>query len=62
MSKFIDMLTERIDIFGQSTQLNVNGKSQYTSKIGALFSLITVALSVGYGMTLLLKTISRSDP
>ncbi len=52
----------KIDVYGLKVGINFKGKSTVTTKLGALTTLLTVGLSVGYLWTLISKLLHREDP
>jgi hypothetical protein len=49
-------------MFGTKVGINFKRRSTVTSKLGALITLLTVGLGVGYLYTLILKLYTKDDP
>jgi hypothetical protein len=49
-------------MFGIKVGINFKGRSTVTSKLGALITLLTVGLGVGYLYTLILRLYNKDDP
>jgi hypothetical protein len=62
MEKVVDRLSEKVDVFGLSPSLNVAGKGTYSTKIGALMSLVSLGLSLAYGISCAARLFFKRDP
>jgi hypothetical protein len=49
-------------MFGTKIEINFKGRSTVTTKLGALITLLTVGLGVGYLYTLIIRLWQRKDP
>jgi hypothetical protein len=48
-------------MFGTQIGINFKGRSTVTSKLGALVTLLTVGLGVGYLITLIIRLYHKTD-
>jgi hypothetical protein len=49
-------------MFGSQVNINFKGKQTVTTKLGSLFTLVTVGLGFAYFGTLVSKLLNRTDP
>jgi hypothetical protein len=60
--EILNEASAKIDMFGLKVGINFKGRSTVTTKLGALITLLTVGLSVGYLLTLIKKLRYGEDP
>jgi hypothetical protein len=61
-TEFLNEASEKIDMFGTKVGVNFKRRSTVTTKLGALVTLITIGLGVGYFYTLVLRLLHKDDP
>jgi hypothetical protein len=51
-----------LDLFAASKQLNIRGRETYATKVGALFSIFTIGMSIAYAVNKINVLWNRLDP
>ncbi len=62
LTELLNEASAKIDMFGTKVAVNFKGRSTVTTKLGALVTLITVGLCVGYLYTLIIRLSYKDDP
>ncbi len=60
--KILNEASSKIDMFGTQVGINFKRRSTVTTKLGALVTLLTIALCVGYLFTLIIRLLHKEDP
>lgn len=60
--KIVKSFVKFVDFYGEPVTVNYKGSSQYQTKLGAFFSLITLGMVIGYSYTRFNNLYYRLNP